>query len=444
MPAANTLRSFLSRISHFLSSKDTGESGQPLQQPSGYEPIQASLAGVMYGDRSRKVLCCSLREKVWLRRQPDNLNDSNAIEIINQRGQQIGYIERQLAAKLAPYMDAGRNPIEAVITALASDVPGEKIGAKVGFYVPSELLKRIRPERPHVEYYCDEGSSGTLYLFLECDEATLKQVTGKLAEAGLAWSRYGISYRPAGNGRQYEWYVVLEDDVTQERIEQFFRDYFGVAPPREQAEPSLQEYIDAFDPEKEELRRDNARLSSENDALRKELEECRDAQQRSVETGLSRDSERRRRRKGKIQKDEFPKVIQVLLPRIEFLRDSMGVMAIELKDPYRCCGNCTRSTSTQTLIITLRRREFNLLLGGEKNTLAQGPVTTGASTSGVMETKSGCWFRAKMRREEMLSIFREASAPKSHLCLALASMSQCGALRVHCAQVKPACHPRLP
>lgn len=44
-------------------------------------------------------------ERILIRREPTNQYDSNAIRVDNVRSQQIGHIPRQMAAKLAKYID---------------------------------------------------------------------------------------------------------------------------------------------------------------------------------------------------------------------------------------------------------------------------------------------------------------------------------------------------
>ncbi|KAL8696716.1 MAG: hypothetical protein Q9224_002655, partial [Gallowayella concinna] len=51
-------------------------------------------------------------EFVSVRREPSNQYDSNAIRVSNVMRDQIGHIPRQIAAKLAPYMDAGSFLVE--------------------------------------------------------------------------------------------------------------------------------------------------------------------------------------------------------------------------------------------------------------------------------------------------------------------------------------------
>lgn len=67
-----------------------------------------------YGDTAAKIVGCRFYigfatqgERVLIRREPGNPYDSNAIRIDNIQGQQIGHIARQVAAKIAKYIDNG-------------------------------------------------------------------------------------------------------------------------------------------------------------------------------------------------------------------------------------------------------------------------------------------------------------------------------------------------
>jgi hypothetical protein len=53
--------------------------------------------------------------RLELRRDPDNPHDPNAIQVHpNDGGDQVGWVPRELAAELAPELDAGR-PLSAVV-----------------------------------------------------------------------------------------------------------------------------------------------------------------------------------------------------------------------------------------------------------------------------------------------------------------------------------------
>lgn len=56
-----------------------------------------------------------------VRREPENPFDGNAVRIDNVRRQQIGHLGRDIAAKLAPFMDSGDLIIEGALTGLKGE-----------------------------------------------------------------------------------------------------------------------------------------------------------------------------------------------------------------------------------------------------------------------------------------------------------------------------------
>jgi hypothetical protein len=50
-----------------------------------------------------------------LRRDPGNAHDANAITVATEEGELLGYVPRELAAELAPELDAGRSWSAAVL-----------------------------------------------------------------------------------------------------------------------------------------------------------------------------------------------------------------------------------------------------------------------------------------------------------------------------------------
>ncbi len=76
------------------------------------------------------------------RREPGNEYDKNAIKIINEEGEQIGYLDRQTAKVLAPYMDDKS-------IRLRCDVTGEGdfcIPILVRIYQPKKESSCLSPE----------------------------------------------------------------------------------------------------------------------------------------------------------------------------------------------------------------------------------------------------------------------------------------------------------
>lgn len=335
--AKSRWKAYLARILPFRTFGLGKKEGVPHERPEGYEPVSLAVAGVMHDDRWHTVLRCSLGEKVWLRREPNNAHDTNAIAVVDRRGQHLGYLGRPVAAELAPYMDAGQNPIGAIVTELASDIAGSAAGVKIGLYLPKDVVTKIRLGAPQLEYFSETGSAGTQYLFLDCDEATFEVVKQQLAEAGYPSVRSGMSHRPAGDGRQYRWYVVLEQSVAEGNIEAFFRSRFDAHPKREQREQVLDEWIENFGVENERLKEENSRLKGEIEALKAQI---RSLQKQGSESDGNRDPARRQIRRQWAQ--EIQSVIEGLLPEVEFLRDSIDVITRELH-------------SYRPVLLTLRR-----------------------------------------------------------------------------------------
>lgn len=78
-------------------------------------------------------------ERVLCRREPGNQYDSNAIRVDNVMRQQIGHVPRNLAMKLAPYLDANRLVLDGILTGHknAFDCP-----VRLFFYGPGETSTR--------------------------------------------------------------------------------------------------------------------------------------------------------------------------------------------------------------------------------------------------------------------------------------------------------------
>jgi hypothetical protein len=72
--------------------------------------FEAILRGVNFRPASAKEVVTNLEEgqKLNLEREPGNEYDENAIKVIEpESGEFIGYVAKEIAAELAPHMDAG-------------------------------------------------------------------------------------------------------------------------------------------------------------------------------------------------------------------------------------------------------------------------------------------------------------------------------------------------
>ncbi len=80
-----------------------------------------SIVGTQYPnpDGSSREEClanCVAGDRLLLNREPDNPHDQNAVAVWTQSGCQLGYLNRDLAAKLSPVLDHGGNAHAEVIS----------------------------------------------------------------------------------------------------------------------------------------------------------------------------------------------------------------------------------------------------------------------------------------------------------------------------------------
>lgn len=118
---------------------------------------------VHYGTQPSKVVgiryysgYAANRERVMLRRQPENQYDRNAIQVLNVNREQIGHIPRQLAAKLAKYLDNHELLVEGMLTGR----PGE-------FDIPLNIYMFRTNQRPESDDLKDRMSRDRLDLSIQ-------------------------------------------------------------------------------------------------------------------------------------------------------------------------------------------------------------------------------------------------------------------------------------
>lgn len=102
-----------------------GQKKKPAPKPKakgGGKAFHSKIAGASYYQSALKR--CHKGERLQLVREPHNPHDHNAIAVHGQAKQLIGYLNKGLAAELAPLMDRGVW-IEASISELTGGVKGK-------------------------------------------------------------------------------------------------------------------------------------------------------------------------------------------------------------------------------------------------------------------------------------------------------------------------------
>lgn len=99
--------------------------------------ICARVAGVTFDGRQSVIARLSIGENILLRREPTNPYDPNAISVECQNGWQIGYLNRHLAATLAPFLDSYHQPVPARVHCVTGSLRmGYSLGVVITFNVP--------------------------------------------------------------------------------------------------------------------------------------------------------------------------------------------------------------------------------------------------------------------------------------------------------------------
>ncbi len=99
--------------------------------------ICTKVAGVTFNNRQAVVARLVPSETIQLRREPNNPYDRNAIRVERLNGQQIGYLNRNMAARLAPFFKSQFKPVRGKVHSLiGAQGDGYSLGVIISFKVP--------------------------------------------------------------------------------------------------------------------------------------------------------------------------------------------------------------------------------------------------------------------------------------------------------------------
>jgi hypothetical protein len=104
--------------------------------------ITDRVKGVTFEGRQNVVAQLSVGEKLLLRREPQNPHDKNAIRVERVDGQQVGYIDRELAFHLAYPFDKYGKPVPATVVELTGGRDsGTYRGVRIRFPIPGLVIE---------------------------------------------------------------------------------------------------------------------------------------------------------------------------------------------------------------------------------------------------------------------------------------------------------------
>ena len=119
--------------------------------PSALTPfITTRISGVTFEERQQAIANLKVGDQVWLRREPDNQYDPNAVHVERRSGMSLGYLPAELAAEVAEALDALNARHPAMVTDLRGGTHDQPYGATIQFAPPEyvhegEAVTVIRP-----------------------------------------------------------------------------------------------------------------------------------------------------------------------------------------------------------------------------------------------------------------------------------------------------------
>ena len=99
--------------------------------------IITRVVGVTFNGRQEVIAQLKYGEQVYLKREPKNPYDRNAIRVERHNSNQIGYLNRYLASTLAPLFDNHNKTVIAQVHCLSGNLHlGYSLGVVIAFHVP--------------------------------------------------------------------------------------------------------------------------------------------------------------------------------------------------------------------------------------------------------------------------------------------------------------------
>jgi len=116
---------------------------------NNYLPIITRLVGVSFNGRQRVVAGLAFGEEISLTRDRFNSHDQCAILAKDKYGQQIGFLNRELAKVIAYRFDQFGQPVPATVDAILKSYYGGLMGVRIRFSLPDQA-QSLQEDKPDV------------------------------------------------------------------------------------------------------------------------------------------------------------------------------------------------------------------------------------------------------------------------------------------------------
>lgn len=108
--------------------------------------ITTRIVGVSFGNRQESIAKVKTNDLVWLEMDIDNPFDKNAILVTRGNGEELGFLNRFLAANLIPYFVSYKKPIKGYAKLL---IGGSWDDFSLGLIITFKVPKITETHRKH-------------------------------------------------------------------------------------------------------------------------------------------------------------------------------------------------------------------------------------------------------------------------------------------------------
>lgn len=99
---------------------------------NAFEPIITKVVGVTYEDRQIIINRMNIGEELSLLKEPNNIYDNNAVKVLRSNGEQVGYLNKNLAAEIQHYFNYSQPSLSAeVLDIIGNSSKGMNLGVVI-------------------------------------------------------------------------------------------------------------------------------------------------------------------------------------------------------------------------------------------------------------------------------------------------------------------------
>ena len=277
-PSSEDAREELALIQRRTSS--TLSAPKPASALDGDLSVHLYVADIPRAGRADVVRRLHLRQPILLRREPNHPEDRNAVRLETASGEVFGFVPREAARLLAPYMDRHMPVLNGVVNELFTSSRGEHMRAGITLFLPAEeaelhaALDMLQNAKVEIAYWF-ENSDDAIDLMLDCTEDIFREIREWLGQYGLDIITYGTPFHFASDGCNYRWYVHLSSaQANSQQIKKHLERHYRIRPTASE----LAELNMLFDISDSESERKTSELRAATDKigwLNQELERLR-------------------------------------------------------------------------------------------------------------------------------------------------------------------------